>query len=398
MTLPRLRLKRNEDRRVRLGHPWVFSNEVDTEATPLAAFEPGQAVTVQALSGDMLGTAYVNSSSLICARLVSHQPEDPLDAAMLERRFAAALRLRESLFDTPYYRLVFGESDGLPGLVVDRYGPHIVVQISTAGMERVKDEIVRLLAQLLTPKGILLRNDVPVRALEGLARYVDIAWGEVPDDVLLVENGCRFSVPLVTGQKTGWFFDQRVNRERMTHYVRGKRVLDLFSYLGGSGIMAARAGAAQVLCVDASPALVARVEQHAVDNEVAGQVTTLVADAFDALRKLRAREERFDVVIVDPPAFIRRRKDVPEGVAAYRRLNQAALGVLTDDGLVISSSCSYHLQRETLLDIVAKSARRAGRFMQILEEGRQGPDHPVHPALPESAYLKTVFAHMQPPL
>ncbi|MHB1952029.1 MAG: class I SAM-dependent rRNA methyltransferase [Acidiferrobacteraceae bacterium] len=397
MPLPTLRLKRHEDRRVRQGHPWVYSNEVATDVTPLAGFEPGQAATVQALSGDVLGTAYVNPASLICARLISDRPEDPLDATMIGRRLAAALRLRTSLFDAPYYRLAFGESDGLPGLVVDRYGPHVVVQIATAGMERLKDAIVSQLVQLLAPEGILLRNDVPLRALEGLPRYVEVAWGNVPEEVEIVENGCRFSVPVVTGQKTGWFFDQRVNRERTGQYVRAKRVLDLFSYLGGSGIMAARAGAEHVTCVDASAHAVARITRHAADNGVSGQVTALAADAFDALRKLRAKGEQFDVVILDPPAFIRRRKDVPEGVAAYRRLNQAALGVLAEDGVIISSSCSYHLERETLLDIVAKSARRAGRFMQILEEGRQGPDHPVHPALPETAYLKTVFAAMRMP-
>ncbi|MHB1514455.1 MAG: class I SAM-dependent rRNA methyltransferase [Acidiferrobacteraceae bacterium] len=398
MALPALRLRRHEDRRIRLGHPWVFSNEVDTDATPLGAFEPGQPAVVQSATGDVLGSVYVNPASLICARIVSPRPDQPLDASVLERRLAAALRLRESLFSTPYYRLAFAESDALPGLVVDRYGAQLVVQITTAGMERLKDDVVAVLARLLAPKGILLRNDLPLRALEGLSQYVAVAHGEVPEETGIVENGCHFSVPLLTGQKTGWFFDQRANRERMTRYVRGLRVLDLFSYLGSWGVMAARAGATDVLCVDTSASATAQIERHAQNNGVAHQVGIMTADVFDALRKLRAQEQRFDVIILDPPAFIRRRKDATEGVAAYRRLNQAALAVLADDGLVISSSCSYHLHRETLHDIIAKAARRAGRFLQILEEGQQAPDHPVHPALPESAYLKTVFARMRPPV
>lgn len=394
MGLPALRLKNHEDRRLRAGHPWIYSNEVATEATPLTAFAAGEHAVVYAAGGEALGTAYVNPHSLISARLVSARPEEPLDMSRIERRLESAAALRASLFPDPYYRLAFAESDGLPGLVVDRYGSVLVAQISTAGMERLKPEIVLALERLFAPSGILLRNDVSSRALEGLDRYVEVAAGEVPEEVEVMEQDCRFRVPLRTGQKTGWFFDQRVNRERMVRYVRGKRVLDLFSYLGAWGLAAARHGASRVVCVDSSAPAAERVGRHVQDNGLAATVESRALDAFDALRLLRAQGERFDVVILDPPAFIRRKKDVTEGVAAYRRLNQAALHVLAEDGIIISSSCSYHLHRDTLLDVVAKSVRRIGRFLQFLEEGQQAPDHPVHPALPESAYLKTVFARV----
>ncbi|HEU0016406.1 MAG TPA: class I SAM-dependent rRNA methyltransferase [Longimicrobium sp.] len=393
MSLPPLRLRKNEDRRLRAGHLWVFSNEVDVDQTPLTAFQPGEPAEVQDARGAPLGTAYVNPRSLIAARLVSRQRNRPLDRDLLARRLARALALRESLFPRPFYRLAFGESDGLPGLVVDRFGDHLVAQVTTAGMERVTEDVLAALDETLRPAGVLLRNDTSGRALEGLESYVRVGMGEVPEVLPLEENGVRFEAP-VGGQKTGWFYDHRMNRLRLASYARGRRVLDVFSYIGGWGVQAAAAGAAQVVCVDASAPALEAVGRNAALNGVEDRVATRKGDAFHVLQALAADGERFGVVVLDPPAFIKRRKDQKAGEEAYRRANQLAMELLEPDGILVSASCSYHLHREALQDAMLRASRRLGRELQVLEEGHQGPDHPVHPAIPETAYLKAFFGRV----
>jgi 23S rRNA (cytosine1962-C5)-methyltransferase len=396
MTLKPLRLNKHEDRRLRAGHVWVFSNEIDKHVTPLTQFEPGEPVTIEDTNGHVLGTGYVNPHALICARLVSRDPHYVLDQSLITHRLNIALSLRERLFDAPFYRLAFGDSDALPGLVIDRYGDIIVAQVTTAGMERLKTEIVAALDKVVRPRVVIFRNDTSTRALEGLPSYVETAQGEAPDNVMVEEHGARFEVPLLTGQKTGWFYDQRLNRARLRHYVKGARVLDVFSYIGAWGVQAAAAGAASVMCVDSSERAVAAVRRNVALNDVASQVTAEREDAFEILRRLRAARERFDVVVIDPPAFIKRKKDVKEGTAAYQRLNQAAMQVLAKDGLLVSCSCSYHMHRDSLRDVLLKSSRHIDRFLQLVEEGHQAPDHPVHPAIPETAYLKAFFARLLP--
>lgn len=394
MSLAPLRLKKNEDRRLRAGHLWVFSNEVDVAHTPLDAFEPGDAVSVEDSRGKIIGSAYVNPHSLICARLISHAPHRALDAALLTQRITQALALRSRLFDKPCYRLVFGESDGLPGLVVDRYGATAVVQITTAGMERVKSVILDVLRSILTPDVILLRNDGAMRALEGLPDYVETAHGTATECLLLEENGVRFEAPLLHGQKTGWFYDHRINRALVQHHARGRRVLDVFSYLGAFGVQAAVAGASGVLCIDASEQALEFVHHNAALNQVTSRVDTLKADAFEALKTLHAAGEVFDVIVLDPPAFIKRRKDRAQGLQAYRRINQLALALLAPDGILVSASCSFHLEREALLNVMLQAGHEHGCTLQIIAQGHQGPDHPVHPAIPETDYLKAFFAHV----
>ena len=396
MSLPSLRLGKNEDRRIRAGHVWIFSNEVNIKETPLTAFEPGQAVIIEDAGGRPIGSGYVNPNALICARLVSRDPQYMLDQSLLTHRFNIALSLRDRLFDAPFYRLAFGDSDALPGLIVDRYGDVVVAQLTTAGMERVKSEIIAALNKVVKPRTIILRNDVASRQLEGLASYVETVQGEAPETILLDEHGVKFEVPLLTGQKTGWFYDQRMNRARLRAYTRGTRVLDVFSYLGAWGLQAAAAGADSVTCVDSSARAVEGITRNAALNGLQDKVNVQREEAFEALARLRADRERFDVVIIDPPAFIKRRKDIPQGTMAYQRLNQAAMQVLAKDGVLISCSCSYHMAREKLRDILLKSSRHLDRFMALIEEGHQGPDHPVHPAIPETAYLKAFFARVLP--
>ena len=389
--LPVLRLKRNEDRRLVAGHLWVFSNEVDTGQTPLSRFEAGDLVRVLAHNDRSLGLAYVNPRSLICARLL--ETATAPDEAWFARRLRRALALRERLYGGPYYRLVHGEADGLPGLVIDRFGSACVVQIGTAGMERLRPALQAALFDALGIETVLYKNDGATRELEGLPLYVESAGAAFPDVARVVEAGLEFRVPVRDGQKTGWFYDQSANRAALVKYVRpGARVLDVFSYVGAWGLRAARAGAADVLCVDGSAGALQFAAENADRN--GHVVRTLKGDAFEVLAALGADRERFDLVIVDPPAFAKRKKDLPKAQAAYRRLNQAAIGVLAPDGVLVSCSCSHHLGVGDLQDAIAKAARGSGRRLQLLESGAQGPDHPVHPAIPETRYLKAFFCRI----
>jgi len=323
---------------------------------------------------------------------VSRDPRRPFGEALIGERLGTARALRERLFGEPFYRLVYGESDGLPGLVVDRYGDRLVVQCTTAGMERRLGAVLAALEALLGPGGILLRNDSPVRELEGLKRHVSVASGSVPERVVVSEAQGRFEVALAGGQKTGWFFDQRDNRRAMCRLVPGARVLDLFSYVGAWGIQAALAGAREVVCVDDSAAATALAADNARRNGVADRVTVRQGEALATLRGLHEAGERFDVVILDPPAFVKRKKDLRQGIQAYRRLNEAALRLLGDDAVLISCSCSSHVGRDEFLRQMLAAGHRLGGGLQIIHEGHQGADHPVHPAIPETGYLKALFA------
>ncbi|WP_254276539.1 class I SAM-dependent rRNA methyltransferase [Halomonas sp. 3H] len=390
MTLQSLRLKKHADRRLKAGHLWLYSNEVDTAATPLKGMAPGEQVVVEAANGKAMGVAYVNPNSLICARMVSRDPAQGLDRSLLVHRLNQALSLRQRLFDKPFYRLVHGEGDLLPGLVIDRFGDVLVVQLNTAGMQAVVAELLDALDKVLSPRAVVLRNDTSGRRQEGLELSVEVVKGELPDPVLIEENGVRFTVPVLDGQKTGWFYDHRVNRAWLNGLVAGKRVLDLFSYVGGWGVQAAASGASEVLCVDASASALERVAENAALNGLHEQVAVGEGDAFEALAALRADGEQFDVVILDPPAFIKKRKDIPNGERAYGKLNREAMRLLGRDGLLLSASCSMHLAPERLVDVVRGAVRHQDRQGQILFQGHQGPDHPVHPAIPETSYLKAL--------
>ncbi len=392
---PVLRLKKNEDQRLKAGHLWIFSNEVDIATTPLKGFEPGQSVVVENARGEPLGLAYVNPASLISARILTRHPRAVIDQGFVVERLRQALALRERLFPEPFYRLVYGESDGLPGVVVDRFGPVFTVQTTTAGAEHRLDLLIAALDQVFSPQAVVLRNTSLLRNLEGLETYTRLASGSLPEELILAENGCRFRVDLLEGQKTGWFYDHRDSRARLAGWARGKRVLDLFAYTGAWGIQAAVAGAAQVELVDASAPALSLALENAALNGVADRVKTTVQDVFDFLKQAREERQRYDIVIADPPAFIKRRKDVQAGIEAYRRLNQAALQVLQPGGLLISASCSFHLERATLQDLLRGAARHLDRHLVFVAQGGQAADHPVHPAIPETEYLKTFFAAVE---
>jgi 23S rRNA (cytosine1962-C5)-methyltransferase len=386
-SLPALRLKHNEDRRIAAGHLWVFSNEVDIQATPLTAFKPGDLCRVVSDRDKFLGFAYVNPKTLICARVLGRDPNYLPGAKLLEHRLQTALALRERLYSTPFYRWVYGESDGLPGLVLERFGDVVVAQIGTAGMEAMKDQIAAAVREVVKPKAMLWKNDSGARELEGLPSYVEPAFGDVPSTVTLEENGVRFKIPLFDGQKTGWFYDQAFNRQSLLKYVRGKSVLDVFSYLGAWGLSAAKAGASDVTCVDSSASALELLSESAKTNGL--NVAVEKGDAFKVLETLIDQGRKFDVVVIDPPAFIKRKKEIPKGEAAYRRLNQLAMQLLNRDGILVSCSCSYHMSGDALMTAIQKAARHLNRLAQIVEMGGQAPDHPVHPGIEETRYLKS---------
>lgn len=394
MSVPVLKLKRGEDRRLRAGHLWVFSNEVDTAATPLTQFEPGAAVQVHSDRDQFLGFAYVNPRTLIAARIVGRDPAYPLDGSLLVHRLRVALALREKLYREPYYRLLFGESDGVPGLVLDRYGDVLVAQSGTAGIDRLRAEVEAAVTKVTGVHRIVWKNDSGARELEGLELGVSGA-GEnaIPQEIHLREQEVDFVAPLGEGQKTGWFYDQTANRERLRRYLApGARVLDVCSYVGAWALTALKGGAGEATCVDSSASALSCAERNATANGMS--LRTLRDDAFDALKALQEQGARFDLVILDPPAFAKRKKDVPQALAAYRKLNQLALPLIERDGILVSCSCSYHVPADDLASGIQAAARHSSRFVQLLELGGQSPDHPVHPAIPETRYLKSFFCRV----
>jgi 23S rRNA (cytosine1962-C5)-methyltransferase len=388
MSLPTLKLKAQEERRLRAGHLWIYSNEVDTAKSPLHDFARGSLCRIEDARGHPLGTGYINPNALLCARLLTSRADATIDADWFARRIAAALHLRERLYDAPYYRLVYGEADGVPGLVVDRYGDVLVAQFGTAGIDAQREAVLEALRRVLKPSGIWLANDLSSRELEGLPRGTE-AIGTVPEAVEVREGASRFMAPIREGQKTGWFYDQRDNRDRLARYVKGARVLDVFSYIGAWGVRAAEFGATSVTCVDGSAPALARVAENAGLN--GRTIETLKGDALDVMKALRAEGRSFELVIVDPPALIKRKKDHAAGFEHYVQLNRAALELLVPGGFLVSCSCSFHLEAAELQRALLRAARSAGRRLSILDQGGQGPDHPVHPAIPETRYLKAFF-------
>jgi len=384
---PTLRLQRGADERLRRGHPWVYSNEVDMTAEA-KAIAPGTVARLVTDRGEALGCGYFNPHSLIAVRRLSDDPDRAIDAAFLAERLSAALGWRKRLFDVPYYRLVHAEADGLPGLVVDRFGDLVVAQANTAGMDRLEPALIEALTEALGPAAIVLRNDTSVRGLEGLASEVRLAAGSVPEAPTVAEGGGTFPLDPLGGQKTGWFFDHRDNRAFVARLAVGARVLDVYSHTGGFGIQCAVAGAAQVDLIDSAASALKIAARAAELSRVADRVTTRKADAFAALEHLIKNGETYDVVICDPPAFAKSRKDVGAAARAYRKLARLAAQVAAPGGVLLLASCSFHMDAASFAQQTARGVTEAGRTARVLRRAGAGPDHPVHPHLPESAYLK----------
>jgi 23S rRNA (cytosine1962-C5)-methyltransferase len=385
--MPVVRLQAGRHKRARQGHPWIYSNEIEMDAAA-KALPPGGLVRLVDAGGNPLGTATFNPHPLISARIVSRDPDAAIDAAFLAERLRGALAVREALFAVPYYRLVHAESDGLPGLIVDRFGDICVAQVNTAGMEMLTGALVEALNEVLAPRTIVFRNDGAVRKLEGLA-LESRTFGDEPDGPIeVMENGGVFFADPREGQKTGWFYDQRDNRAFTAALSKGKRVADFYSYTGGFAVAAALAGAGEVHAFDRSQAALDLATRAAVANGVADRFTATRGDVFQILHRMSEAGETFDIVVADPPAFVKSRKDLQAGLRGYRKLFRLAAGAVAPGGVLLAASCSHHVDAANFADVVRKALADAGRTGRILRSAGAAPDHPVHPFLPETGYLK----------
>jgi 23S rRNA (cytosine1962-C5)-methyltransferase len=391
---PVVTLQAGGHRRAEGGHPWIYSNEIAMDAAA-KALPPGTLVTLRRAPSPSMGerpfgVATFNPHTLIAARLLDRDTGRAVNRRFFARRLERALRLRQLLYGAPHYRLVHAEADGLPGLVVDRFGDVLAVQANTAGIDRLLPIIIEALQSLLSPEAIVLRNDSPARTLEGLPRETRVASGTLDGPVSLDENGTVFLADLLAGQKTGWFYDQRDNRAFIAGLAAGARVLDLYCYGGGFSIMAACKGAASVLGVDRSEPALALAAEAARRNGVAESCEFRRAEVFAEAAALAAKGERFDIVIADPPPFARAKRDVPAALRGYRKLARLAAQLTAPGGFLFLASCSHNVGPAEFADSVRHGLSDAGRGARILKSAGAGPDHPVHPALPESAYLKAL--------
>ena len=388
--LPTVILRAGEDRRVRAGHPWAFSNEIlmdaDAKAIPV-----GSLATLRAPGGEPLALVTFNPHSLIAARVLSTNPEAQVDALFIGRRLTQAAALRDRLIGVPYYRLIHAEADGLPGVIIDRFGDAFVVQVNTAGMDALTPVLLEALEAEFSPTTIILKNDSPVRELEGLTREVVVAKGQA-GSIELIENDARFVADLSEGQKTGWFYDQRDNRRFMAGLAKDARVLDAYCYSGGFGVLAATRGATSVVCLDRSQPALNAAQQAASLNGVDKIVSFRKGEVFETLEKEKPRS--YEVVICDPPAFVKSRKDLKTGAQGYRKLVRLAAPLVTKGGFFFVASCSHLVDAPLFAEQVRRGLRDAERSGRILLSSGAALDHPVHPNLPETAYLKAMVLQL----
>jgi 23S rRNA (cytosine1962-C5)-methyltransferase len=382
---PILRLNAGQGRRLRAGSPWVFSNEIAMKPE-YRSMAPGGLVRIEGDDGARFGTFMFNPHSLIAARRLDRDPSATIDANWLRARLREAIALRGRVCDTDFYRLVHAEADGLPGLVIDRYGDVAVLQANTAGMDRLTPLLVETLTELLPLRAVVARNDAAARRQEGLPESVALLAG-TDAAAAVVEGGVRFPVDPLGGQKTGWFFDQRPNRDRVAALAEGARVLDVFCHVGAFGLRCAASGAREVTLVDSSAPALAQAEQAAALNGFSPRVQIRRDDAFEAMAAVAG--ERFDIVVCDPPAFAPARKDAASGLRAYGRMARLAASLVVPGGFLFVASCSHHAPPADWAAQIAGGLHRARRDGRIVVAGGAGPDHPVHPHLPESAYLTT---------
>ncbi|MDE0057072.1 MAG: class I SAM-dependent rRNA methyltransferase [Defluviicoccus sp.] len=390
---PAIRLVPGRHKRMRAGHPWAFSNEI-AMSREAKALPPGAVVRLEDSAGGPLGAAMFNPRPLISARILSRDPDAAVDRDFLAARLSRALALRERLYDTPYYRLAWSEADGLPGLVLDRYGDAAAAQINTAGMDRLAGALTEAIFEAIGLRSIVWRNDTAARGLEGLPSGTAQAGAPVDAPVEIAENGVRFLVDLGQGQKTGWFYDHRENRARVAALACDADVLDAYSYLGGFGLQAAAAGARSVLCLDRSEPALALGAEAARLNGLAGACAFQRGEVFATLEAFARDGRSFDVVVCDPPAFVKSKKDLATGLKGYRKLIRLAAACLRPGGFLFAASCSHHVDASQFAEAVRGALRGIGRSGRVLHRGGAGPDHPVHPFLPESAYLKSALLQL----
>lgn len=387
-TVPSVHLQAGRDKRFVQGCPWVYSNEVRMDQAA-KAIVPGSVVELHRVDGKPLAVGTFNPHTLIAFRRFG-PPGAALDAGFVRARLKAALALRSRLIEEPYYRLIHAEGDGLPGLIADRYGDTVVLQVGTAGMEALLPGVLAGLEEAIGPKTVVLRNDSQARSLEGLDVYARVAKGDLAGPIAVREYGLSFLADPLGGQKTGWFFDQRRNRRDVAALCRGARVLDLYTHTGGFAVAAAAAGATEVTAIDRSRPALDLAAQAGALNRVAERVRFESEDVFAALDAFAAESRQFDVVVADPPAFVKSRKDLASGAKGYRKLARLAAAVVAPGGFLFAASCSHNMPLDLFSAEVAKGISLAGRTGRILRTSGADVDHPVHPHLPETQYLKAL--------
>jgi 23S rRNA (cytosine1962-C5)-methyltransferase len=382
----RIVLRKGRDRRVKAGHLWVYAGEIEKTDDGLS---PGDTADVVDHRGRFLARGYYNPASNIAVRLVTRRRDEALDAALLRRRIAQAVAYRRHFYAAgESCRLVFSEGDMLPGLTVDRYGPCLAVQVSTLGMDRLRDDIVAALQDAVHPHGIYERSDLPARLREGLLPRTALLSGEVPEEIEIVLDDVRLLVRPRAGQKTGLFLDHRFNRRALQAYVRGRRMLDVFCNTGSFGMYALKAGAERSTGIEISAECVDLARRNSVLNEFRERCEWIEGNAFDHLKELDRRKERFGLIVLDPPAFTKSARATEAAVRGYKEINLRAFRLAAPGGIVATSSCSYHLGPEEFLDVLRDAAADAGREVTLVEMRGQAPDHPVHLSVPETRYLK----------
>ena len=388
-TRPLLRVNPKQAARLKSGVPWVYSNEIvmDRATKGLA---PGTLVDVAGEQGNSFGTATFNPHSLIAARILSPDRTATIDKDFFARRFQTARRLRDTLLPTPFYRLIHAEADGCPGLVVDRFDKIFVAQSGTAGMDRLEPHWIAALIEVFAPHSVFIKNDAPARTHEGLTEDVRCAFGDATARANVQEGGVMHSFTPATAQKTGWYFDQRDNRDFLVRLSTGKRLLDAFSYTGALGLAAAKQGATRVLMLDSSATALEQAMTTAHENRLPDTIEARRCDAMLELEALGSRDERFDIVSCDPPPFVRARKDLEAGARGYRKLARLCAELVAPGGLLCIASCSHAISTERFQQECAIGIHRTGRQSRLIRASGAGPDHPVHPMLPETAYLKSL--------
>ena len=382
----RVVLKKKEEKRIVQGHPWVYANEV-LEIT--GEGRNGDLAGVFSSDGTYIGKGYINHLSKILVRIFIRDNSFP-DVDFYVRRISQANAMREKLGFTAEagYRAVFGESDGLPGLIVDRYDDLLCVQLLTLGIDRNRDIIVEALKKVFSPRGIYARNDVPVREKEGLKQTKEVLYGEFDPVTTIVENGLKMRVDLENGQKTGYFLDQKENRLAIRRYAKGASVLDCFSNVGGFSVNAAGAGARDVTAVDISERALDEVRLNAELNGFEKTVNTVCGDVFDVLKNYRKEGRSFDLVILDPPAFCKSRSDVKNALFGYKNINAAGLRIVSPGGFLVTSSCSHFVSFDMFENMLREAAAASNRTVRVVETRTQAPDHASLLAGDESTYLK----------
>lgn len=389
--LPAIRINEHSVRRLRQGYPWVFRSEV-LNAKDAEALKSGEIVDFTREKGEFVARGFYNPKPQLVGRVMTMKPEENIERFFIYHKVESAIVYRDRIFPAPFYRLIHAESDGLPGLIIDRFGDVLVAQVNTAGMETLWPHVESALKSLIRPKEIVLRNDTAARELEGLEQKVSVVMGSLPDPVVkITENNTQFNVNVMEGQKTGWFFDQRDNRAWVAHLGRnGSSVADIFCHTGGFGVTAAVAGAENVTFIDSSSEALMMLEKNTVLNGIERKCQIIEGPAFDMIEKLSRMGRRYDVVSVDPPAFVKSRKDLGAGMKGYQKLARLAAGLAERSGFLFFASCSSHVSAKDLIEVVSGGISKSGRPFQLIKSAGAGPDHPVHPMLPETSYLKAL--------